>query len=179
IATPVVLRRMLEVPTAVREELDLSALRVVAVSGALIPPEQVVAFAAAFGDVLHNLYGSTEAAFATCARPGDLRADPATAGRPLSGVRVEVLDDAGRRCAAGGEGMVWVGSRTSFGGYTDGTDRARDPGLGGARPQAPWGGGRRFWGGPGPRVGPGRGAPGGAPGPGARRAGPGRGRGSG
>ena len=129
IATPVVLRRMLEVPRAVREELDLSALRVVAVSGALIPPEQVMAFAAAFGDVLHNLYGSTEAAFATCARPGDLRADPATAGRPLSGVRVEVLDDTGERCAAGVEGNVWVGSRTSFGGYTDGTDRARHRGL--------------------------------------------------
>lgn len=129
VATPVVLRRMLEVPVSVREELDLSALRVVAVSGALIPPEQVVAFAAAFGDVLHNLYGSTEAAFATCARPADLRADPATAGRPLSGVRVEVLDDAGRPCAAGVEGKVWVGSRTSFGGYTDGTDGARHRGL--------------------------------------------------
>jgi len=138
IATPVVLRRMLEVPTAVREELDLSALRVVAVSGALIPPEQVVAFAAAFGDVLHNLYGSTEAAFATCARPGDLRADPATAGRPLSGVRVEVLDDAGGRCAAGVEGMVWVGSRTSFGGYTDGTDRARHRGLVGTGDIGAW-----------------------------------------
>jgi len=88
-----------------------------------------VAFTAAFGDVLHNLYGSTEAAFATCARPADLRADPSTAGRPLSGVRVEVLDDAGRRCPAGVEGMVWVGSRTSFGGYTDGSDRARRRGM--------------------------------------------------
>ena len=129
VATPVVLRRMLEVPASVREGLDLSALRAVAVSGALIPPEQVVAFAAAFGDVLYNLYGSTEAAFATCARPEDLRADPATTGRPLSGVRVEVLDEAGRRCAAGAEGKVWVGSRTSFGGYTDGTDRERHRGL--------------------------------------------------
>ena len=129
VATPVVLRRMLEVPPAVRDGLDLSALRVVAVSGALIPPEQVVAFTAAFGDVLHNLYGSTEAAFATCARPADLRADPGTAGRPLSGVHVEVLDEAGRRCQAGVEGLVWVGSRTSFGGYTDGTDRARRRGL--------------------------------------------------
>jgi acyl-CoA synthetase (AMP-forming)/AMP-acid ligase II len=129
VATPVVLRRMLEVPASVRAELDLSALRVVAVSGALIPAELVLAFTAAFGDVLHNLYGSTEASFATCARPADLRADPGTAGRPLPGVRVEVLDDAGTRCATGVEGMVWVGSRTSFGGYTDGTDRARLRGL--------------------------------------------------
>lgn len=138
VATPVVLRRMLEVPTSVREQLDLSALRVVAVSGALIPAEQVVAFAAAFGDVLHNLYGSTEAAFATCARPADLRADPATAGRPLAGVHVEVLDNAGRRCPAGVEGMVWVGSRTSFGGYTDGTDRARHRGLVGTGDVGAW-----------------------------------------
>lgn len=129
VATPVVLRRMLQVPTSVREELDLSALRVVAVSGARVPPDQVAAFTAAFGDVLYNLYGSTEAAFATCAGPGDLRADPSTAGRPLPGVRVEVLDDTGRPCRTGVEGMVWVGSRTSFGGYTDGTDRARSRGL--------------------------------------------------
>ncbi len=129
VATPVVLHRMLEVPAAVRETLDLSALRVVAVSGALIPPDQVVAFTALYGHVLYNLYGSTEAAFATIARPADLRADPGTAGRPLPGVRVEVLDEAGRRCATGAEGMVWVGSRTSFGGYTDGTDRARQRGL--------------------------------------------------
>jgi acyl-CoA synthetase (AMP-forming)/AMP-acid ligase II len=138
VATPVVLRRMLEVPASVREELDLSALRVVAVSGALIPPDQVIAFAAAFGDVLHNLYGSTEAAFATCAHPADLRADPTTAGRPLPGVRVEVLDDVGRRCATGVEGMVWVGSRTSFGGYTDGSDRARFRGLVGTGDVGAW-----------------------------------------
>jgi acyl-CoA synthetase (AMP-forming)/AMP-acid ligase II len=138
VATPVVLRRMLEVPASLREELDLSALRIVAVSGALIPPDQIVAFTSAFGDVLYNLYGSTEAAFATCADPSDLRADSSTAGRPMPGVRVEVLDSAGKRCDAGTEGMVWVGSRTSFGGYTDGTDRARRPGLVGTGDVGVW-----------------------------------------
>jgi len=56
----------------------------------------------------------------------------------MPGVRVEVLDAAGRRCAAGTEGMVWVGSRTSFGGYTDGTDRARLPGLVGTGDVGVW-----------------------------------------
>jgi acyl-coenzyme A synthetase/AMP-(fatty) acid ligase len=129
VATPVLLRRMLEVPVTQRRRLDLTALRVVAVSGARLPPDLVVAFTAAFGDVLHNLYGSTEAAFATCASPDDLRADPSTAGRPLPGVRVEVLDDTGRPCRPGVEGRVHVGSRTSFAGYTDGSDRARSHGL--------------------------------------------------
>src|SRR5664279_2453320 len=57
---------------------------------------------------------------------------------PQSGVGVEVLDDTGERCAAGVEGNVWVGSRTSFGGYTDGTDRARHRGLVGTGDIGAW-----------------------------------------
>lgn len=129
VVTPVVLHRLVDVPQTVRDELDLTSLRAIAVSGARLPPDLVVAVQAAFGDVLHNLYGSTEAAYATCAGPADLRADPATAGRPLPGVRVEVRDAAGRQCPPGVEGSVWVGSRASFAGYTDGSDRDRSRGL--------------------------------------------------
>ncbi len=38
-----------------------------------------------FGEVLYNLYGSTEVAWATIATPEDLRAAPGTAGRPAVG----------------------------------------------------------------------------------------------
>jgi fatty-acyl-CoA synthase len=34
------------------------------------------------GDILYNLYGSTEVASATIARPADLRRAPGTSGRP-------------------------------------------------------------------------------------------------
>ena len=54
-----------------------------------------------FGDVLYNLYGSTEVAWATIATPEDLRAAPGTAGRPPRGTIVRSYDEAGREVAAG------------------------------------------------------------------------------
>ena len=54
-----------------------------------------------FGDVLYNLYGSTEVAWATIATPEDLRAAPGTAGRPPIGTVVKLLDEDGREVARG------------------------------------------------------------------------------
>ena len=43
-----------------------------------------------FGPVLHNLFGSTEAGFATMASPDDLALSPGCVGRPLAGVGVRL-----------------------------------------------------------------------------------------
>ena len=53
-----------------------------------------------FGDVLYNLYGSTEVAWATIATPEDLRAAPGTAGRPPRGTIVKIYDEDGNEVAA-------------------------------------------------------------------------------
>ncbi len=129
ITVPVILRRLVELPRHVRRRYDLSSLTCVAVSGSALPGELATDFMDTFGDVLYNLYGSTEAAFATCAAPDDLRADPGTAGKPLAGVHIEILDLRGRKVPVGTDGRVFVGSRTTFDGYTDGTDRERTRGL--------------------------------------------------
>jgi acyl-CoA synthetase (AMP-forming)/AMP-acid ligase II len=129
VTVPVVLRRLLELPKRVRRRYDLSSLRCVAVSGSALPGELATEFMDAFGDVLYNLYGSTEAAFATCASPDDLRADPQSAGKPLAGVHIEILDRRGRLVPTGRDGRVFVGSRTTFDGYTDGTTPERTRGL--------------------------------------------------
>ena len=57
-----------------------------------------------FGDVLYNLYGSTEVAWATIATPEDLRAAPGTAGRPPRGTVVKLLDEDGNEVGAGRDG---------------------------------------------------------------------------
>ena len=54
-----------------------------------------------FGDVLYNLYGSTEVAWATIATPEDLRAAPGTAGRPPRGTIVKLYDEDGNEVAPG------------------------------------------------------------------------------
>ncbi len=114
ITVPVVLKRMVDLPADVKSHYDVSSLSCVAVSGSAIPGDLATRFMDDFGDVLYNLYGTTEAAYATIATPEDLREDPATAGRPMPGVRVEVLDRKGRAVPRGADGRVFVRSRTSI-----------------------------------------------------------------
>ena len=90
VAVPVMLRRIMDLPPEVRRKYDTSSLRAVTVSGSSLSPALTGAFMDEFGEVLYNLYGSTEAGYATVASPADLRAAPGTAGRPLPGVEVRV-----------------------------------------------------------------------------------------
>ena len=132
IAVPVMLRKLVEVPPEERESRDLSSLRVVVASGSAIPIPVAAAFLDTYGDypgVLYNLYGSTEAAYATVAGPEDMRAAPGTAGRPLRGVSIRILDEHGGDVASGEAGRIFVGSSMTFGGYTDGADKSRIDGL--------------------------------------------------
>jgi fatty-acyl-CoA synthase len=82
-----------------------------------------------FGPVLYNVYGSTEVAACTIASPRDLRHDPATAGRPAPGVRVEVVDAEGNPCPPDVVGRVFVGSAMRFEGYTSGEGKPMLRGL--------------------------------------------------
>jgi len=85
IVVPVMLQRMLDLgPEEIRRH-DHSSLRVLALSGSALPAPLARHGLDAFGDVLYNLYGSTEVAWATIATPKDLRAAPGTTGRPPRG----------------------------------------------------------------------------------------------
>src|SRR5262249_32369171 len=70
---PVLLQRILELPEAVIRKYDVSALKIIAASGSALPGELATRAMDLFGDVLYNLYGSTEVAWATIATPADLR----------------------------------------------------------------------------------------------------------
>jgi fatty-acyl-CoA synthase len=82
-----------------------------------------------FGDVLYNVYGSTESGFATVASPRDLRKAPGTAGRPTPGVTVRIADDEGNQVPAGITGRVLVGSNLRMDGYTGGGGKEIIDGL--------------------------------------------------
>ena len=84
----------------------------------------------AFGDVLYNLYGSTEVAWATIATPEDLRAAPGTAGPPAARAPiVRLYDDDDREVAPGETGRIFVGNELAFEGYTGGGGKAAIDGL--------------------------------------------------
>jgi acyl-CoA synthetase (AMP-forming)/AMP-acid ligase II len=118
---PVMLQRILELPIETIQKYDVSALRVIAASGSALPGELATRAMDAFGDVLYNLYGSTEVAWATIATPEDLRAAPGTAGRPPRGTIVKLYDEKGNPVTKAGEtGRIFVGNEMLFEGYTGG-----------------------------------------------------------
>jgi acyl-CoA synthetase (AMP-forming)/AMP-acid ligase II len=127
---PVMLQRMLELPIETIQKYDLSALRVIAASGSALPGELATRTMDAFGDVLYNLYGSTEVAWATIATPDDLRAAPGTAGRPPRGTVVKLYDEDGNPVTKPGEtGRIFVANEMLFEGYTGGGNKAVIEGL--------------------------------------------------
>jgi acyl-CoA synthetase (AMP-forming)/AMP-acid ligase II len=129
IVVPVMLQRILELPAETIDKYDLSALRVIAASGSALPGEMAIKLMDRFGDVLYNLYGSTEVAWATIATPEDLRAAPGTAGRPPRGTVVKLLDEKGDEVAPGATGRIFVGNEMAFEGYTGGGGKQNVGGL--------------------------------------------------
>jgi fatty-acyl-CoA synthase len=129
VVVPVMLQRMLELGPKVIGRYDTGALRVIAASGSALPGELATKVMDAFGDVLYNLYGSTEVAWATIATPADLRAAPGTAGRPPRGTVVRLFDADDREVGPGETGRIFVGSELAVEGYTGGGGKATIQGL--------------------------------------------------
>ena len=129
VVVPVMLQRMLELGEKAIARHDLGALRVIAASGSSLPGGLATRVMDVFGDVLYNLYGSTEVAWATVATPEDLRAAPGTAGRPVRGTVVRLYDGDGREVAPGDPGRIFVGNEMVFEGYTGGANKPMRDGL--------------------------------------------------
>jgi acyl-CoA synthetase (AMP-forming)/AMP-acid ligase II len=129
VVVPVMLQRILELGEKAIGRHDLGALRVIAASGSVLPGELATRVMDVFGDVLYNLYGSTEVAWATVATPQDLRAAPGTAGRPPPGTVVRLYGPDDREVEPGETGRIFVGGEMVFDGYTGGGGRPAVDGL--------------------------------------------------
>ncbi len=129
IVVPVMLQRTLELPAGAIERHDLSSLELIAASGSALPGPLAIEVMDRIGDVLYNLYGSTEVAWATIATPEELRDAPGTAGRPPVGTVLKLLDDDGNEVPQGQTGRIFVGNEIQFEGYTGGGNKAMVAGL--------------------------------------------------
>lgn len=129
VTLPVMLHRIMQLPDTISAKYDTSSLRVVAVSGSALPGDLAVAFMDRFGDVVYNLYGSTEVGWASIATPADLRASPGTAGRPPRGTVLRLLDENDRVVPARRRGRIFVGNRMLFSAYTGGGTKPVVDGL--------------------------------------------------
>lgn len=130
ILVPTMLFRILELEDRQLDAHNTSTLSVVFTAGSSLSPQLCRRAIARFGEVLYNLYGSTEVATAAVATPPELRQAPGTVGRPPLGCTIAAYDERDTRIEEPGRsGSIYVSSGLSFSGYTDGATKRVLDGL--------------------------------------------------
>lgn len=119
-AVPVMLARIVALDTQVVGSYDTSSLRVMFCAGSALPASVTRKATHLFGDVVYNLYGSTEVSVTAIATPADLAIAATSVGKPVLGANVRILDADGTRLPAGQVGRIFVSSTAPFEGYTGG-----------------------------------------------------------
>ncbi|MGH2809212.1 MAG: AMP-binding protein [Actinomycetota bacterium] len=120
---PVMIKRILALPDDVKKRYDVSSLRVVMASGSAMSPDLRRAAMDLFGDVLYDLYGSTEVGWVTIATPEDMKKHEKTVGKPVPGTEVAVFSKGGERLSTNEVGELFIKSNISFEGYTSGESK--------------------------------------------------------
>jgi long-chain acyl-CoA synthetase len=105
---PTMYVRLLALPEAVRRRHDLSSMRFVASTGSPCPPEVKRAMIEWWGPVIHEAYGASELGYMTRLDSAEALRKPGSAGRPLPGVTLKILDEAGRALPQGEAGMIYI-----------------------------------------------------------------------
>ena len=105
ILVPLMLGRMMAM-----DPTSLASLRCIVSGGAILPEPLARGVIECLGDVLYNLYGTSEAGFSVIATPECLRRNPSTLGRPLRGVSLRIQDDAGQFLPNGSAGTIHIRS---------------------------------------------------------------------
>lgn len=120
---PVMIKRILTLDDETKSRYDLSSLRVVMASGSAMSTEMRKAALELFGDVLYDLYGSTEVGWVAISRPQDMLDHPGTVGRPVPGIEVAIYNQDGERLGPGEIGEIYIKSDVMFEGYTSGDSK--------------------------------------------------------
>jgi fatty-acyl-CoA synthase len=121
VAVPTMLHRMVELAPDIIAKYDTSTLKTILISGSALTPELSNRVQDTFGDVLYNMYGSTECGVATIATPDELRIAPGTGGRSPVTCEVVLFDENDRRVyGTNKRGRIFVRNAAPFEGYTDG-----------------------------------------------------------
>ena len=100
------------VPTLLYRLLDAmpqkGRLKTVLTGSAMLSAEAARRTFGQWGNVLYNLFGTTETGFALMAAPEQLAAKPDSIGRPFPGVTVEIRRADGSLCGIGETGSLWL-----------------------------------------------------------------------
>jgi fatty-acyl-CoA synthase len=104
------------------KEYDLSSLRIVVCTGSPLREEVRKEARELLGNVIYDLYGSTEMGWVSIATPRDQLDAPGTVGKPVPGITLRITDPDGNPVPQGERGEVWVRSSLGMEGYMDDPD---------------------------------------------------------
>jgi long-chain acyl-CoA synthetase len=105
---PTMFSRMLKLPEAVRRRYDLSSIEFVITMGSPCAPEVKRAMIEWWGPVIHESYAASELGLVTFICAADALRKPGSAGRPIPGVRLAIMDTAGSALPPRETGLIYA-----------------------------------------------------------------------
>jgi long-chain acyl-CoA synthetase len=105
---PTMYVRLLRLTAAERSRYDLSSLRFVISTGAPCAAEIKRAMMDWWGDIIHETYAASELGYLTAISSKEARAKPGSAGRPIEGVTIRILDEQGREVPCNTVGKIYA-----------------------------------------------------------------------
>jgi len=117
VLVPTMLHRLLKLGDDVIKKYDTRSLRALFCTSAPLPGPDSDRAMELFGDIVFNLYGSTETGIVTLAQPEDLKRSPGTIGRAVADNEIRLLDDAGNEVADGQVGELFARNAMLVAGY--------------------------------------------------------------
>lgn len=103
--------RLLRLPAELRNGHDLTSVQFVSSTGAPCPPAIKEAMIDWWGDVINEAYASSETGYLTLITSKEARERPGSAGRPIPGVSLKIIDDDGREAPPGTIGKIYARDR--------------------------------------------------------------------
>lgn len=117
VLVPTMLHRVLKLGDDVIKKYDTRSLRALFCTSAPLPGPDSDKAMELFGDIVFNLYGSTETGIVTLAQPEDLKRSPGTIGRAVADNEIRLLDDAGNEVRDGQVGELYARNAMLVAGY--------------------------------------------------------------
>ena len=105
---PTMFSRMLKLPEEVKRRYDLSSMEFVLSMGSTCAPEVKRAMIEWWGPVIHESYAASELGMVTFISAAEALERPGSAGRPIPGVRLKILDKEGRELPPRSTGLIYA-----------------------------------------------------------------------
>jgi long-chain acyl-CoA synthetase len=105
---PTMFSRMLKLPEETRRRYDVSSMKFVIIMGSTCAPEVKRAMIEWWGPVIHESYAASELGLVSFIRAEEALRKPGSAGRPIDGVQLKILDEQGRELPARETGLIYA-----------------------------------------------------------------------